>query len=154
MSTFCLDADAFINLAKLYPRDPFSRVWDKLEEWVGEGHVISPEEVLEELRQVDDEASEWAVQHKQQLFKPPEEAVQNAVSEVLAKFPGLVRDTQGPPFADPWVVAQAKVAGAVVVANENPAKPGAYPKIPDVCQEFDVPCVKVLDFLRAMDLGY
>jgi len=154
MRPFCLDTDVFIDATKLYPRDVFSRLWQTLEAWARGGRIIAPEEVLRELQKVDDDTSEWAREHAH-LFRPPDERVQQALASILKRLPELVRADDPTPAADAWVVAQAKADDAVVVTKENPARgPGARPKIPDVCREFGVGCVKLLDLLREMDLGY
>ena len=57
--------------------------------------------------------------------------------------------------ADPWVIAQAKVDGSVVVTREVPA--GTYSKkvkIPNVCLEFDVEYVNTYTMLRDCGARY
>jgi len=51
---------------------------------------------------------------------------------------------------DPWVIAEAMVAGAVVVTDEisNPNRRLTIPpKIPDVCNDLHVDWVSPIDFL-------
>jgi hypothetical protein len=153
VSAFSLDTDVLIDAAKLYPRDPFTRFWDTLEQWGSGGRIFASEEVFEEVSRVDDEVFEWAKGHKH-IFRPPIEGVQNAVRRILEKFPDFAAADAGMHYADPWVIAQAIVHAAAVVAKERPAQPGARPKIPDVCQEFKVTCVSLLDLMREMKLGY
>jgi predicted nucleic acid-binding protein len=154
MSTFCLDTDVFIDATKIYPRDVFRRVWETLETWADEDRIIAPEEVLGELERVDDDTSQWARRHKH-IFKARDETVQTALAGILERFPGIVRPDDPFPSADAWVVAQAKARDAIVVTKENPSRgPGGAPKIPDVCRELGVPCMKLLDLIREMNLGY
>jgi len=153
MTVYCMDTDVLIDAVKVYPRDVFSRLWQMIEQWGQNGLVVAPSEVLLELSVVDDDASAWAKANKH-IFKPPHEAVQVAVKEVLARFPALVPPDASRPFADPWVVAQAMAEGAVVVSKERPAAANGKPKVPNVCEAFGVRCIKLLGMLRDMNLGY
>ena len=155
MSRFCLDTDVLIDASNLYPKDVLTRFWQTLEERGAEGRVFSPKEVLEELLRVEDEdeAAQWARQHKA-FFRPPEESVQQAVKEVLKRFPHLVPVDASTPFADPWVVGEAMAGNAAVVTKERFTLPPKRPRIPNVCQEMGVCCIRLLDVLRFMNLGY
>jgi hypothetical protein len=67
----------------------------------------------------------------------------------IKNFKALLGPTQiarGSPVADPFLVARAKLIGACVVTEEK-FKPNA-PKIPNVCQHFDVECMDMQGFLR------
>ncbi len=53
--------------------------------------------------------------------------------------------------ADGWLVACAKVRGATVVTNEQPAPESRKEvKLPDVCREFNVPRENTFEMLRAL----
>jgi hypothetical protein len=153
MTRYCMDTSVLIDAVKLYPKDVFSRLWATLEEWGRAGRVLSPDEVMRELAASEDEASAWATENKH-IFRPPLEGVQVAAKEVLARYPELVPEDASRAYADPWVVAQARVDEATVVSSEKLARPGGRAKIPDVCAAFDIPCMKLLDMFRVMDLGY
>lgn len=57
--------------------------------------------------------------------------------------------------ADGWLVAYAKVHGAVVVTNEQPAPESKTEiKLPDVCTQFSVPCASVFTMLRDLALRF
>jgi hypothetical protein len=59
---------------------------------------------------------------------------------------GAKQVLRGTPVADPFVIARAAVLGGTVVSEES-FKPNAQ-KIPNVCQHFGIPCIKLGDFLR------
>jgi hypothetical protein len=57
--------------------------------------------------------------------------------------------------ADGWLVAYARVHGAVVVTNEQPAPESKTEiKLPDVCAQFEVPCKSVFTMLRDLALSF
>ncbi len=59
---FCIDTCALIDLwRRYYPPDVFPGLWADIEKLIGQGRLIAPREVLEELRGVDDEMLEWAL---------------------------------------------------------------------------------------------
>ena len=57
--------------------------------------------------------------------------------------------------ADGWLVACARVHGATVVTNEQPAPFSRRDvKLPDVCDEFSVPRDNTFDMLRALKVQF
>jgi hypothetical protein len=55
--------------------------------------------------------------------------------------------------ADPWIIAHAIADGGTVVSQETDKRPNANRvRIPDVCQHFGVPCIKVWDMLRNLNV--
>lgn len=57
--------------------------------------------------------------------------------------------------ADPWIVAAAAVQGATVVTQEIAAGPGAKKiKIPNVCQQFGVPCINTFQMNDALNASF
>ena len=148
---YCLDTSAFIEpWHRRYPIDVFPTFWDRLDGWANDGRVISPDEVFKEISYVADDLHEW-VRQRQTIFQPPTMPVQDALREVLRVHPRLVGSGNGKHAADPWVIAQARVTGATVVTEEH-FRTLANPKIPDVCRAMQVPCIDVLQLIRAMGL--
>lgn len=151
MKIFCLDTSALIEpWHRRYPIDVLPTFWKKIDAWAQEERIIAPEEVLVDIRKVDDDLHKWA-KARESLFKPPTVEVQQAVKEILRAFPRLVDTARGRSFADPWVVAQAQTMSAVVVTEEQRAT-GKSPKIPNVCDSLNIECINVLGLIREMGL--
>ena len=78
-----------------------------------------------------------------------------AVGEICKQFPDFVHEDAEHEPADPWVVAFAVRNRLTVVTNEFSTsfrrKPGA-PRIPDVCQAFELECIELDEFLRRLGL--
>jgi hypothetical protein len=63
----------------------------------------------------------------------------------------LINAKKSRSMGDPWVIAHAKVHGAIVVAEEVPKnEQSTKVKTPDVCKALNVPCIRTIEFLRAI----
>jgi len=140
----------------LYPQDIFPSLWRNLETLINKGSLISPCEVLEELRKKDDELLKWALVHKS-MFKDLDADQLEKVRNILRRFPGLVDFQKATLDADPFIIAlvmreeQQRTLWdehRIVTSEEKPANPGARPKIPDVCESYGVECISLMRFFR------
>jgi hypothetical protein len=59
----CVDTCSFITM-KHYPRDLFDPLWSFIEELIGTGRLLAPNEVLRELSKRDDDIFKWAKTQK------------------------------------------------------------------------------------------
>lgn len=149
-STFCLDTSAFVeSWWRLYPQDSFPTFWNKMEEAIETGSIISPEIVLEELKRQDDDLFAWARARQDSLFCPLDIDLQIAQTDIVNKFPKLTQQLRNRSLADPWVVALAQLKGCPVVSMENHGSE-KKPKIPDVCFTLGVGHMPVVEFIRTM----
>lgn len=111
--------------------------------------LFAPDEVLLELERGGDELYKWA-KELDFMFIQPNEEMQHVVSEIVERYPLFVPDESSDGiWADPYVIALAKVNNAVVVTGEKPVGPGAKRlKIPNICQEFQIECIEFLQLIR------
>ena len=148
---YVFDTSSFIVIGHYYPKQ-FPSFWDKFNEAVEIGKIISVREVLRELDQ-DASAphlSDWIANHKS-LFVIPNASATQFVSTIFSipHFQTLVSEKNrlaGRPCADPFIIALAKVMNACVVTEEK-EKPNAA-KIPNVCQHFGVDCTNLQGFME------
>jgi hypothetical protein len=147
---YVFDTSAFIVLKNFYPAT-FGTLWSRIDELVAAGTILSVREVFNELHNYNDAdfIQDWAKQQKAVFSKPSNEELL-VVKQILAipHFQVLISNKailKGTPVADPFVVAAAKIRGATVVTQEG-LKPNAA-KIPNVCEEFKVPCVDLQTFM-------
>jgi len=146
---FSIDTSALIDIKNL-PRDIFETLWKNIEKMVRNSLLIAPKEVLVELNRRDDFISQWAKKHSC-MFINLEPIQIREVSIILAKFPNLVDINKIPAEADPFVIALAKSKGWGVVTSEKPRSvPNARPKIPDVCNYYNIECYSLFNFCRKM----
>lgn len=149
--TYGFDASALINpFRRHYPFDIFPTYWRALEARIANGEVRASELVRDEIFQKDDELSTWA---KLQIgmFEPVDVPQQQSVAEILSRFPAWINPTTGKNNGDPFVIAHARCNDLIVVSDEGNGSQ-THPTIPFVCRTFDVKHIKVVEFMRRINL--
>lgn len=144
----CFDTSSLIETwHRLYPPDIFPDLWEKLDELVLLGTVISPEEVLRELHRQDDDVLKWA-KGRSAMFEKLEGSFLKKGIEITNRYKPLLDQKPGKNGADPWVIALAIDRRATVVTQEQPTGKMKSPRIPDVCRAEGVPCIDILAFIK------
>ena len=143
---YCVDTCALIDAWRDYHPDVLPDLWaHNMPAAIRDGSIVSPEEVLIELRRGTDDLQLWAKRNSQ-MFLPLDGNIQGAVKQVLADFPPIEHS------ADIFVIATAMVRDAVIVTHEKKRgyrnNPNAIPKIPDVCEHYSVRCVRFPQLIR------
>jgi hypothetical protein len=145
---YCIDTSSLLAANRSYPRVVFPTVWENLSQLVKEERLVSSEEVLRELKRKEgDVVYQWAAEHKI-MFHPLSTDIQTLVTQIMAQFQELVDARSGKSFADPFVVATAKIHQCVVVTEEAATGSPARPKIPDVCKSFGMTCIRLVELIR------
>jgi hypothetical protein len=147
---YCWDTSAFIHSwVRTSPPDIFVTLWERLDDQIVDGRIVSPEEVYVELeRQEGDTLTAWVKQRRDRLVAPLTPDIQSCVSDIGVAFPPFVAGDAGVNFADPWVIGLAMVHGFTVVTQERrPGSPDS-PTIPRVCDHFRVPYMDTFEFMR------
>lgn len=149
MSTprYCLDTSAFVEpWVRLYPHDNFPGYWTALAELTQAGEAIASDVVQQDLERKDDDLLAWVAQHAHAMFQATDLAVQREARRILGSYPGLTSPGHG--HSDPFVIALAVITDTTVVTEER-SRSLQNPKIPDVCRAIGVPCVRVVEMIRA-----
>ncbi|MBS0236132.1 MAG: DUF4411 family protein [Proteobacteria bacterium] len=139
---YIFDTASFADLFRFYPKR-FPSLWREFNSLVEASKIISVKEVLKEIKGRNDSLCEWAIKNSQ-LFQEPstEEAI--FVSEIF-QAPNFQQSLEakkllkGGAFADPFVIAKAKILSGTVVTQEK-LKPNSS-KIPNICRHFGVKCI-------------
>lgn len=147
---YCVDTSALIDL-KPYPRKVFPNLWKRLEGLVGEGRLIAPPQVREELKHIDDELLKWA-RSQRRMFVSLSALHLECVAEILGSFPRLIDPSKETEEADPFVIALALAAGRhelfghdhVVLTQER--LKGGRPRIPHVWEHYGIRYLDVFGF--------
>ena len=143
-----IDTSALLDgWIRYYPPDVFPALSSNLEEMIKSGELLSPDEVLLELGQKDDEIHQWAKANST-MFVPLDEEIQSATQEILKQFPRLVGAMKDRNRADPFVIAVAKVRNATVVTGEKSSGIRERPRIPNVCDHFEISHLTLLQLIR------
>lgn len=149
MTVYCVDTSALIAAwQERYPIENFPRFWDRLDAFIAEGRLVSPDEVLRETGKRSDELHAW-LKARGSMFRELAEPIQIEAAQVLARFPRLVGEKKLRTSADPFVIALAKIEGWPILTEEKPTFSTNRPNIPDVCSALGVRTVSLLEVIRA-----
>lgn len=75
------------------------------------------------------------------------------VKIIVSKFPKLIDSEKTTPDADPFVIDLVISKSWTVISSER-SNPGGKPRIPDVCRNYNVKCIKLVEFLRERGWKY
>lgn len=151
LARYSLDSSFFIDLWSRegkFPRDIFVGIWEALIEGINKGEVIAPESVREELSDTDEAPlKRWLSEHGG-MFVPLESGQLGPLTEIVRRYPAYANNPRN--LADPAVIALAKADGLTVLSSETKVTQQSErnPKIPNVCQEFSVPCLDIQGYCR------
>lgn len=148
---YAIDTCSLIALRRVYPKDVFPGVWAKVSELAENGVLVSVEDVYEELRAFDDVVLEWSKEHSD-IFVSLDEEIQLTATEILETHTNLLDLKKGKSSADPFLIAFAIVHSCIIVSEEKPSGGPERSRIPDVCRDYRVSCITLLDMLRAEGL--
>ena len=150
--TYIFDTSSFRELFHFYPRR-FPTLWQAFHTLVENEEILSVKEVLKEIRVSGDEHpdAQWAINHKK-LFREPSAEEARFIAEIFKvehfqKSLEQKKLLKGGYFADPFVIASAKINAVTVVTQERPKKNGT--KIPNICDRFEVLCINLEGFMEA-----
>jgi hypothetical protein len=148
---YVFDSSSF-NILKEYYRDKFRTFWTRFDEAVARGEVLSVREVLIELDgRVDRPHLQDWIKTNRGIFLTPSADETMFIQEIFAipHFQYLMKPKNmltSAAFADPFVIALAKVRQGCVVTEEKLKKDGA--KIPNICKHFGVECTNLEGFIE------
>jgi len=144
--SYVIDTCSLTALRRLYPNDVFAPVWDFVSELSRAGRVASVDEVYEELKAQDDEVLDWATLHKD-MFYPLCADVQAQAKAILTTHTDLYDAKKRKSSADAFLIGLANHLSATIVTEERHSN-GKHPKIPDVCHDYGIECIDLLEMLR------
>lgn len=166
MIKYLLDTNIYINFYDRYYRfNYFPSFWNTFANTLN-NHVIIPNIVMQETYQ-SKEFIDWInVNYKQTLLNHKKYAEQwGEVIEHIANhdcYSDLaLTDTKSwthEHIADGWIIAIAKQNNFTIVTSEtknpnlNSNQPTKSPKIPDIAQDFGVPCINMNEFFQEINL--
>lgn len=144
---YVFDTNSFSKLFGCYPIESFPSLWRRFDSLRSIGRILSTREVLVELeagKRRTENAYNWAKEYRE-LFTPLVGDEAAAVAEIfqVEHFQQIMRRKQGvvSTSADPFIIARASFVGGTVVTEESKPPHGA--RIPNICEHFGVPCIKL-----------
>ncbi len=147
---YSVDTSALIDgLERYYPLALFPALWVKVDELIDEGRLIISEEVWEECRKKDAATKDWCDnRNKSSIVVNTDAKVATEVRSILQSFPKIVSAMKNRNRADPFVIAVAKVKGAVVITGEGDDGSEKRPKIPFICHSMNIKCYRFIDLVK------
>lgn len=155
---YIFDADTLITSARFYLIDRFPVYWEWLAHCGEQGDIKVSLEQFNEVTNGDDALSQWLSESdiKSAMLldeEPDAELLRRVHSDGYA--PDLSEDELVTVGKDPFLIAYALAdpGGRTVVSFESshPNKQRANKKVPNVCNHFGVPCVKLNHVLNDLD---
>lgn len=150
---YSFDTDVYISIWRYYyPRDVFITLWREIERMIQEGVILSTYTVKVEISRQKDEIYEYFRQFSN-LFVIPTQEEHQIVQFIVnhEDFDKWGTGSSEANYADPYVVALAKVHNLAVVTYESY---GSRNKIPRACEILDVRYLKFVDVLREENLHF
>lgn len=163
---YIIDSCSLIDLQRFYPIDVFPSVWEKMHELAKRGLIHIPNEVYNEVKIGDDNVPIWIDDHKFIIVSITQKQL-NLVKEIVEKYPSIVNSINQY-NADPWLIAVAfefmtspqqklhdfldlpeteKSEVEIIIVTEESLR-GNKIKIPFICQEYSIKCIKILDLIK------
>lgn len=147
---YSVDTSAlFDGLERYYPEESFPALWARVDELIVAKRFLLSEEVWDEARAHDAAAKSWCdARGKDPMVVPTDVALAKEVQSILVRFPRLVANMKGRNRADAFVIAVGRLRGAIVVTGEGSNGTENRPKIPYICNQLGIRCVRFLDIVR------
>ncbi len=157
---YLLDANTYITAKNFYyAMDICPGYWEWLDKQFTLHVAGSVDMIARELRAGNDELSNWVKARPQHFIANDDHDTQIIFQQIVesimrADFNPGSRDA----FlakADPWIIAKSKSIGATVITHELPLPAQTRKvKVPNICHQFDVPCMTTFEFLRKLNARF
>jgi hypothetical protein len=149
--SYVFDNSPLSALFKNFYRRTFRSLWERFDELVADGRIVSTREVLREIEDGGPQnLLDWAKQHIE-LFPTPTAAEGAFIARIynVTHFQQNIEQQKlfrGGSHADSFVIAKAAVEDRTVVTMEQ-LQPHAV-KIPNICQHFHIQCLSLEEFME------
>lgn len=157
---YLLDANTYIQAKnQYYGMDICPAYWAWLDQQFDQGLIGSVDMIARELKEGNDQLADW-------VRERPTHFIENDDMDTQAVFAQIVDVVMNGDYnpgnrdlflakGDPWIIAKASVMGATVVTHESRVAPETRKvKVPNICQQFEVPCMDTFQFLRELEARF
>jgi hypothetical protein len=145
---YSIDTSALIDgLERFYRPASFPSLWERIDDLIDQSRLVCSEEVLLEATLRDLPAKQWCVERQDRVIVATDASVAIEAQTLLGKYPQMTKSLKGRNRADPFVIVVAKMRNATVVTGEGQDGSANRPKIPWVCKQLKIPCVRLADLI-------
>jgi predicted nucleic acid-binding protein len=146
--TYCIDTSALIAAwYERYKPNRFPKLWSEMDKLIADRRLVSSSLVLRECSKRSLELHDW-LKLRSDMFVHPDETIQGEVGQIINAYKGLVAEGKQKHAADPFIIAQAKVHGHIVVTEEGV---GTTKKIPGVCNALGMTSINLMQLIDHED---
>lgn len=143
---YSIDTSALIDgLERYYPEQTFPALWARVDDLISEGRFLLSEEVWEEIKSKDAVVRAWCEPRKDSIVIATDASITTEVQHILTTHDRLVMNLKNRNRADPFVIALAVLRNGTVVTGEGSDGTANRPKIPFVCQQTGISCIRFTD---------
>jgi hypothetical protein len=149
---YVFDNNTLTAIFRHYYYDRFPSFWDKFYHLIENKEIISVREVRREIESLNrgDKLDEW-VKKNPDFFEDPIAKELQFITTIYSveHFQQNLEKKKllhGGAFADPFIIAKAKINNAIVVTQEQ-YKDNAT-RIPNICKHFNIKCIDLEGFLK------
>jgi hypothetical protein len=162
LNSYWLDSDVLVyakdHIAPL-GYEEFSGFWKLVERNIETGVVKITKRNYQEItegRETEDELAKWLkIRKGNGVCVPPNKEVQESAAKIATyvyssdQYYARYR-TKWSNGADAWLIAQASVDSGIVVTREVAQPECHQPKIPDLCKQFDVKYINLIELMKTL----
>jgi hypothetical protein len=148
---YVFDNNTLTAIFRHYYVDQFPSFWEKFNRAKGNNRICSVREVVNEIKELkrDDELEKW-IKVNREFFHDPSSKELVFIGEIyrVKHFQNNIEKKKilhGGPFADPFIIAKAKIEDAIVITQEHFRENGA--QIPNICDHFHIEYMDLKGFL-------
>ena len=105
--SYCIDTSALIHAwVRAYPLDILPALWERLDQLISSGVLLSPMDVLVELEKKEGDSLYAWCKERGGMFREID-TFEDKIKHVMRRYPRLVDTAKGKSGADPMVIALA-----------------------------------------------
>jgi len=149
---YVFDNNTLTVIFRHYYYNRFPSFWEKFNNLIENKEIISVREVRREIESLNrgDNLDEWVKKNPVFFEEPTTKELQfiTTIYSIIHFQQNLEKKKllHGGAFADPFIIAKAKINNAIVVTQEQ-YKDNAT-KIPNICKYFNIECFDLEGFLK------
>lgn len=162
-SKYTIDICSLLELfreGRSYPKQTFTSLFTDLNRSIENNLIVSHIEVYKEIEYGEDKHDEllkWASARKYAFKNYALPSEQKVISSLSPKYSSWVNEKISPNNADPWLIAQAKCDKLTIITQENLTQGSTPTKkihIPDVCKDYGIRCINLLQLIQEQGWSY
>ena len=149
--TYCIDTSCLIAAweEERYPIDHFPKFWALLHCAITARKICAPIAVHDETEKKSKELHKWLGERDGLFLELDRGRIQKEVKAILVKHPRLVMEKKQRYAADSFIIATAKLMDFTIVTEERPTGNLNRPNIPDICADYGLSYINLLQLIRA-----